>query len=138
MSKQTPAKQQDYTDPPLLQEALHQLLEQISKRDQKISWINAEKAAAARSFSEKEQALLQKIAEKEAILHYAQTQLRDREAQLNEILTSRTWKIALFIQRIRLFLVPPESRRARILRRGLKILFFPFKKTGRNYRVPHQ
>lgn len=122
MSKQTPAKQQDYTDPPLLQEALHQLLEQISRRDQKISWINAEKAAAARSFSEKEQDLLQKIAEKDAILNYTQTQLRDREAQLNEILTSRTWKVALFIQRIRVLLVPPQSWRARILRRGLELI----------------
>ena len=122
MSKQTPAQQQDYSDPPLLQEALHQLLEQISRRDQKISWINAEKTAAARSFWEKEQDLLQKIAEKDAILNYTQTQLRDREAQLNEILTSRSWKIALLIQRIRVFLVPPQSWRARILRRGLELI----------------
>jgi len=122
MSKRTPAQQQDYSDPPLLQEALHQLLEQISRRDQKISWINAEKTAAARSFWEKEQDLLQKIAEKDAILNYTQTQLRDREAQLNEILTSRSWKIALLIQRIRVFLVPPQSWRARILRRGLELI----------------
>ncbi len=136
MSKQN--VQQEDTDPQLLQEALRQLLEQIARRDQKISWINAEKTAAARSFAEKEQALLNKISEKEAILLYTQTQLTDREAQLNEILTSRTWKAALFIQRIRLFLVPPKSRRAQILQRGLNILFFPFKKTGRNYRVPHK
>lgn len=132
MSTRTPGKPQDHTDPPLLQEALHQLLEQISRRDQKILWIDAEKAAAARSFLEKEQTLLNKLSEKEAILQYTQTQLRDREAQLNEILTSRTWKIALFIQRIRVLLVPPDSRRARILQRGLDILSSPSKKTGRN------
>lgn len=136
MSKQN--AQQEDTDPQLLQEALHRLLEQIVRRDQKISWINAEKTAAARSFSEKEQALLNKISEKDAILFYTQSQLTEREAQLNEILTSRTWKIALFLQRIHGFLIPPQSRRARILRRGLNILFFPFKKTGRNYRVPHK
>ncbi len=130
MSKQI--AQQENTDPKLLQEALHQLLEQIVRRDQKISWINAEKTVAARSFSEKEQELLNKISEKEAILFYTQAQLTEREAQLNEILTSRTWKAALFIQRIRAFLVPPESRRARILQRGLDVLFFPFKKSGRN------
>lgn len=132
MSKQIAGKHLEYTDSPLLQEALHQLLEQISRRDQKIIWINAEKTAAERSFSEKEQALLQEISEKDAILQYTQIQLRDREAQLNEILNSRTWKIALFIQRIHDFLVPPGSRRARLLRRGLEILSFPSKKAGRN------
>ena len=132
MNKQISGKGQDYTDPPFVQEALHQLLEQVSRRDQKISWINAEKTAAERSFLEKEQILLNKLSEKEAILQYTQTQLRDREAQLNEILSSRTWKIALFIQRIRVFLVPPDSRRARILQRGLELLSSPFKKTGRN------
>jgi hypothetical protein len=108
MSKQN--AQQEHTDPQVLQEALRQLLEQIMKRDQKISWINAEKTATARSFSEKEQTLLNQIAEKDAILQYTQIQLHDREAQLNEILNSRTWKIALFLQRIRTLLVPPKKR----------------------------
>lgn len=108
MSK--PNAQPENTDPQLLQEALHQLLEQIVRRDQKISWISAEKTAAARAFSEQEQALLNTIAEREAVLHYTQIQLHDREAQLNEILSSRTWKIALFLQRIRTLLVPPKKR----------------------------
>ena len=126
MSKQH--AQQDDTSPQLAQVAVPALLEQLVRRDQKISWINAEKAAAAQSFSEKEQALLNKLSEKEAILLYTQTQLTDREAQINEILTSRTWKTALLLQRIFGFLVPPQSRRARILRRGLGL----FKKTGGN------
>jgi hypothetical protein len=93
-----------------LQEALHQLLEQITRRDQKLSWIKAEKTAAAQAFSEREQTLLNKIAEGDAVLHYTQIQLHDREAQLKEILSSRSWKIALFLQRIRTLLVPPQRR----------------------------
>jgi hypothetical protein len=130
MSKQN--AQPENTDPRPLQETLQQLLEQIVRRNQKISWINAEKTAAARSFSEQEQDLLNKISEKEAILFYTQAQLTEREAQLNEILTSNTWKMALFLQRLRTFLVPPQSRRARLLQRGLEILLSPFRKPGRN------
>jgi len=131
MRKQKLDEQQGYTDPDLLQKALHQLLEQISKRDQKIAWINAESAATLRASMEKEQAMLITIAERDAILLYTQTQLKDRESQLNEILTSRTWRTALFLQRVRVFLIPPNSRRARVLRLGLDVIFFPFKKITR-------
>ena len=110
MYNQEPDQQQKYTDPLLLQKAIRQLLEQIAIRDQKISWIHSEKMAALRSFQEKEQALLQKLAEQDAVLNYTQTQLTARESQLHEILNSRTWKIALFIQRIRVFFVPPKGR----------------------------
>ena len=110
MHEQRSDELQDDAHPDVLQRALNQLLEQISKRDQKISWINAEKAAAARSFLEREQALLNQISEKDALLQYTRTQVTDRDAQLNEIFTSRTWKIALLLQRIRLFLIPPKKR----------------------------
>jgi hypothetical protein len=110
MPKQESKKQKDPADPHSLEKALHQLLEQIAKRDQKISWLNSEKMAALRSFQEKEQALLHTIADKDAILQYTQIQLTARESQLDEILTSRTWKLALFIQRIRVFFVPPKRR----------------------------
>ncbi len=43
-------------------------------------------------------------------------------AQLAEITRSRTWRMALFFRRIRLRLVPPESRRARVLRRLKKMV----------------
>jgi hypothetical protein len=128
MHEQTPKKQQEYSDLHSLQKALYQLLEQIAKRDQKILWINSEKMAALRSYQEKEQALLQKLAEKDAVLQYTQTQLTDREAQLHEILSSRTWKMALFLQRVRVFFVPPQGRLAQTLQRGIDML----KKTGRN------
>ena len=132
MREQKPDKQLDHTDPELLQKAIHQLLEQISKRDQKIAWIDAQKNAAARAFVEKEQALLQQIAEKDAVLFYTQTQVTDRESQLDKIVTSRSWKIALLIQRIHIFIAPPQSRRAQVLERVTNILFFPFKRMKRD------
>jgi hypothetical protein len=113
MHEQKPDERPDHADPDLVQSALHQLLEQISKRDQKISWINGERMAAERAFLEKEQTLLNKISERDVLLHYTRTQLTDREAQLEEILNSRTWKIALLLQRIRVFLIPPKKHRAR-------------------------
>ena len=128
MPKQEPDRPQEYTDPLILQKAIHQLLEQINIRDQKVLWLNSEKRAAQRSFQEEKQALLQKLAEKDAVLQYTQTQLTDRESQLHEILTSRTWKIALFLQRVRVFFIPREGRLAQALKRGADI----FKKTGRN------
>jgi hypothetical protein len=113
MNQQKSAEQQEYGSD-LLQITLQQLLEQISKRDQKILWIMAQKRA--------------EIAEKDALLLKTQNLLIARESQLHEILNSRTWKLALFMQRIRIFLVPPESRRARMLQRTLDIIFFLFRK----------
>ena len=111
MCRQKLDKQQDDTDLDLLQKALHQLLEQVSKRDQKIAWINAENTAALRMLVEREQAMLAEKAETEFMLRHTQAQLAEREAQFNEIVNSRTWKAALLLQRIRVFLVPPKSRR---------------------------
>lgn len=116
-----PDKEQDYVNPELLQKTISQLLEQIAKRDQKISWINAEKTATVRK-------LIAEIAEGEAALRHTQDLLRDKELQLHETVTSRTWKIALLIQRIRTFLVPLGSRRARLLERGFNIIISPPKK----------
>jgi hypothetical protein len=107
MPKPDPEKHQHATNPDLLQKALYQLLEQISKRDQK-------------------------LVEKEAQLLYVQAQLIEKEAQLHEIVTSKVWKIMLFVQKARRFLGSPQSRRAQMLRRGLEIISSSFKKTGRN------
>jgi len=115
MHKQEPA----YTDPLLLQKAIHQLLEQIAIRDQKVSWLRSEQSAALDSFRAKEQALLRRISEKDAVLHYTQSQLTARESQLDEILNSRSWKLALFIQRLRAFFVFPKGRPAQTLGGGL-------------------
>lgn len=113
MHKQKPAYLHE-TDPGALQKALSLLLEQISKRDQKIAWITAQKEA--------------EITERDALLRSTQSLLREREAQLHEILTSRTWKMASSLQRIRIFLVPLHSRREAILQRLIRIVFSPFRK----------
>ena len=107
MYNQKLGNQQNDADPELLQKALHQLLEQISKRDQK-------------------------IAERDVLLLYTQRLLKEKESELHEIVTSRAWKILLFIRRLRIFLVSPGSRRMQMLRQGLSIVFSPFKKIGRN------
>jgi hypothetical protein len=107
MHIQKPGKQNNDADSGLLQKALHQLLEQISKRDQK-------------------------IAERDALLLYTQRQLKEKESELHEIVNSRAWKILLIIRRLRSFLVSPGPLRTRMLRQGLAIIFSPFKKIGRN------
>jgi hypothetical protein len=107
MPKPDPEKYQHDTNPDLLQKAVYQLLEQISKRDQK-------------------------LIEKDAQLLYMQAQLMEKEAQHNEIVTSKAWKIMLFVQKARIFLGSPQSRRVQMLRRGLEIISSLFKKTGRS------
>jgi hypothetical protein len=106
------------TDPERLQKVLQQLLEQIAIRDQKIAWIKAEKTAVLRVLEEKDQVL----AETESMLRFT-------EGRLNQVLDSRAWKIADSIQRIRLLLAPPESRRAQILSRALNAISHPLTKT---------
>jgi uncharacterized protein involved in exopolysaccharide biosynthesis len=107
MPQQKPDKRQEYTNPDLLQKALHQLLEQISKRDQKIT-------------------------ERDTLLLYTQAQLKEKEAQLHEITNSGLWKLVVFIRRTRVFLVSPRSRRVSMLRRGWEVILSPFKRIGRN------
>jgi GT2 family glycosyltransferase len=113
MRKQKLDKQQDYTDPGLLQKALHQLLEQIARRDQKILWLNAKSIM---------------LAEKDVALRDTQVQLVEKESQLNRIVNSDTWKAVLLFRRIRDLLAPPNSRRASVLRQGLKFIIFLIKK----------
>lgn len=121
MSQQSSNKQQDHSNPELLQKALYQLLEQISKRDQKILSIIAEKTAVLQELTEKEKI----IAEKEASLRFT-------EHLLHQVIDSRAWKIASKIQDVRTFLVPPESRRAQVLEKVLNIVSPPSKKTIKN------
>jgi hypothetical protein len=121
MHKQNSDKQQDYTDPELLQEALYQLLEQISKRDQKILSIMAEKTAVTQELMEKEKI----IAERDASLLFTQ-------GEMDKMLKSKAWKIASMLIQTRTFLFPPDSRRAQALDKALNVIFFPFRKAGRS------
>lgn len=127
MHKQKPSDPQHDTDPDALQRALYLLLEQISKRDQKITWIMAQKEA--------------EVAERDALLRSTQRSMQalltEREVQLHEILTSRTWKIASFLQRIRTFFIPLHSRREAILQRVIRIIFSFLKKSQEKLKELH-
>lgn len=114
MTKSMSASSHDTSMEPL-QKALEQVLIQISKRDQKITWINAQRAAEAAQAAVEKEAL-------EAVLRFTQEQVRTREAQLEEILNSRTWKIAVSLQRLRTFFVPVQSRREAILQQVSRML----------------
>jgi len=109
------------TDPVVFQNALYQLLEQISKRDQKILSITAEKTA-----------VLNELKEKEKLIAETEANLRFTESQLRQVLDSRAWKIASTIQKFRTLLAPPESRRARLIEKLLSIISPASSKTERN------
>jgi hypothetical protein len=121
MYKQEPSDPMHGIDSNSLQKTFYLLLEQISIRDQKISWISAQRAAEVH-------ALNAEAAERESVLRSTQDQLGNRELELHQILSSRTWKIALFLQRLRTFLVPLHSRREAILQRVVRVLFLPIRK----------
>ncbi|MBI5966097.1 MAG: glycosyltransferase [Chloroflexi bacterium] len=80
MRKQKHNKNRDFDDPGLLQKVMQQLLEQISKRDQKIGWLNAENVAVQRTLTtqaaERERALTVQMTEQERIL---KAQLAEQE-----------------------------------------------------------
>jgi hypothetical protein len=100
-----------------MHKTVEQLLEQIEIRDQKAAWIEAEKTVVLRVLEEK----VQTLAERES-------RIRELEDHLSEVLESRTWKMAALLQRIRLFLVPLESRRARWLSKLWTTVSGPFQK----------
>ena len=108
-------------DPVVFQKALYQLLEQISKRDQKVLSITAEKTA-----------VLNELKEKEKVIAETEADLRFTESQLRQVLDSRAWKIASTIQQFRILLAPPESRRARLIEKLLSIISPASGKTERN------
>jgi hypothetical protein len=58
-------------------------------------------------------------------------QVQALTAQVADIINSKSWKIELFFRRIRLLIVPPNSRRARLLWLLIKV-FPPFIKNRRN------
>jgi tRNA/tmRNA/rRNA uracil-C5-methylase (TrmA/RlmC/RlmD family) len=121
MDKKSSDEKQIYSDPEHLQKALYQLLEQISKRDQKILSITAEKAAVMQELMEKEKV----IAEKDANLLFWQSQFR-------QVVDSRAWKMASSIQNTRTLLAPPESRRAQFIEKLLSVISPAHKKSEKN------
>jgi hypothetical protein len=45
--------------------------------------------------------------------------------QLHEITSSRSWQVAVFMRRIRVYLLPPGSQQARVLQKISSIFFVP-------------
>jgi glycosyltransferase involved in cell wall biosynthesis/SAM-dependent methyltransferase len=71
------------------------------------------------------QSLGVQVAEKEQVVAALTTQMAG-------ITTSKAWKAALLFRRMRVLLIPPDSRRARALGRFMNFLFFPFKRTRKD------
>ena len=70
------------------------------------------------------------VADQEQLIHMLTTQVQTLSTKVAGITNSRTWKIALFFRKFRVLLVPPNSRRARALRRMANIASDLFQKVG--------
>lgn len=107
MRKQQKNKLQDTDSPGLMEKVLQQLLEQISKRDQKIGWVSAEKTAIQRILTtqaaEREQALTAQLAEQERSLKAQiaeqersfKAQMKEQERSLKEQMTEQERSLRL-------------------------------------------
>ena len=71
------------------------------------------------------------VAEKERAVQALSAQIISKERDLEEIRNSRAWILAMLFRRIRVMLIPPNSRRARILR----FLVGPFVKIRANWKL---
>jgi hypothetical protein len=120
MRDKTSDNKQDAGSPELVQKTLRELLEQISKRDQKILRINAEKTAVMRTVVEKEQI----ISERDAHILFLQ-------GEMDKLLRSKAWNFASKLIQTRTRFFPPESRRAQLLDKALNIISFSPRKAGR-------
>ncbi len=111
------------------------MTKQIAQREQQVS-------ALKEQLVEKEQAvqvLTAQLVEKEQAALALTAQVAEKEhavqaltAQVAETKSSKAWKIALLFRRIRVSVIPPNSRRSRVLRRFINVILVPFKKIRRN------
>ena len=107
------------------QESLGKALMEIEERVQVL--ITQEKALKAQIqvLTTQEQALVAQI-------QMLTTGVAEKQAQLNEIFNSNTWKAALLFRKIRFLLAPPHSYRARVLRRFINVIHSLFKRDDGN------
>jgi GT2 family glycosyltransferase len=75
------------------------------------------------------------LAETQAELAWKDLTVQALAAQVAEINRSKAWRIALLFRRIRVLLAPSNSHRARVLRRLINGIFFPFRKIRRNREI---
>jgi GT2 family glycosyltransferase/glycosyltransferase involved in cell wall biosynthesis len=102
----------------------HALNAQAAEKEQSVQALKAQVVEKEQSV----QALKAQVVEKEQSVQALKAQVKNKESLLNEIVNSKAWKVVLFFRRIRVLLIPPNSRRARVLRQGLNVIFFPFRK----------
>ncbi len=109
--------------------------EELPEREQEVMALTEQMEAKEQAL----QAMAEQVTEKERSMQGLSAQLAEKEqavhmlsAQLAEINNSRAWKIALLLRRIRILFAPPNSRRARVLRRMINAIFSPFIKIRRN------
>jgi SAM-dependent methyltransferase/glycosyltransferase involved in cell wall biosynthesis len=88
----------------------------VAERDRQIAGLN-----------QAVQTLTETVAEKEQ-------QTTALTGQLCEITISKAWRMAMMMRSIRVWLAPPTSWRARLLRRMLSLVLFPFK-IRQNWRI---
>ena len=82
---------------------------------------SAENEQAAQAFVAQIQSLSSQITEQERVVQVL-------NSQMDEMINSKAWKIALFFRRVRIQLVPPNSLRARGLKLLTNVVLFPFRK----------
>ena len=116
----------------IVEQYQHQELKQVLKeKEQSVQALSAKVAEKEQSV----QVLSTQVAEKEQSVQALTAQVAEREQNLTEINNSKAWKIALLFRRIRDFLAPPDSRLARVLRRFMNVILYPFMRIRRNRKI---
>jgi glycosyltransferase involved in cell wall biosynthesis len=94
--------------------ALPDLSRQLAERDAQLAERDAQLAERDAQLAERDQ----QLAERDA-------QLAVKERELSEIYRSKAWQAGRLLRRIRMWLSPPGSWRARLLKRLVAVLLFP-------------
>jgi lipopolysaccharide biosynthesis protein/glycosyltransferase involved in cell wall biosynthesis len=120
------------------EQAMQALTAQVGEREQAMQVLTAQVGEREQAM----QALTAQVGEREQAMQALTAQVGEREqamqaltAQLSEIKKSKAWKIALLIRKIRVLVVPPNSRRLQVLRSLINVISFPFKTIKRNLKL---
>jgi glycosyltransferase involved in cell wall biosynthesis/uncharacterized coiled-coil protein SlyX len=113
------------------EQSVQALTAQVAEQEQSVQVLSTQVAEKEQSV----QGLTAQVAEKEQALHVLSAQVAEFKQNLAEIKSGKAWKMALLFRRIRVLLAPPNSHRARVLRRLMNVFFVPFKQIRRNRRL---
>ena len=122
-------------------QAVQMLSTQVAEKERVVQMLSTQVAEKERvvqmlsmQVAEKEQAtqmLSVQVAEKEQAAQALSVEVIHKDRDLEEIRNSKAWRLAMLLRRIRVMLIPPNSRRARILR----FLISPFVKIRSNWKL---